>query len=53
MLLGLPKSLLGALWTPKTLKNILFFKVFANAAFWYFKVLDVLMGVVLAHLGPF
>ena len=25
---------------------------FANAAFWYFKVLDVLMGVILAHLGP-
>ena len=27
--------------------------LFVNAAFWYFEALDVLFGVLLAHLGPF
>ena len=28
--LGPPKALLGGLWTPKTLKNLGFFKVFGS-----------------------
>ena len=44
-LLGPPKALLGSLWTPKTLKNCMVFKVFANATFWVFGALD-------GHLGP-
>ena len=44
-----PKALLGGLWTSKTLKNILFLKVFANPAFWVLEALDGRLG---AHLGP-
>ena len=36
----LPKALLGSLRTPKTLKHLLFFKVFANVAFWDFEALN-------------
>ena len=32
-LLELLEALLGSLWTPKTMKNLWFFKVFGNAAF--------------------
>ena len=31
-LLGPPKALCGGLWTPKTLKNLWFFEVFAKAS---------------------
>ena len=37
---------------PKTLKNIWFFKVFANAGFRYFEALDGPLGPILAPLGP-
>ena len=40
-LLGLPEALLGGLWTPKTLKNTWFFKVFAHAGFWIFQALKL------------
>ena len=46
--LGLPKALLGCLWTPKTLKNSRFFKVFANAGFWVFEALNGPLGLILA-----
>ena len=47
-LLGFPKALLGCLWTPKTLKNIKFFNVFANAGFWVFEALNGPLGLILA-----
>ena len=47
-LLGPPEALFGSLWTPKTLKNQWFFKVFANAAFRVFEALDGLLGRILA-----
>ena len=47
-LLGLPKALLGCLWTPKTIKNLMFFKVFANVAFWVFEALNGSLGLVSA-----
>ena len=47
-LLGPLEALLGGLWTPKTLKNMLLFKVFEDAAFWLFGALDGPLG----HLGP-
>ena len=37
---------------PKTLKNIWFSKVFANAGFRYFGALDGPLGLILAPLGP-
>ena len=37
---------------PKTLKNKLFFKVFANVGFRYFGALDGPLGPILAPLGP-
>ena len=40
-LLGFPEALLGGLWTPKTLKNQLFLKVFAHAGFWIFQALKL------------
>ena len=46
-LLGPPKALLEGFWTPKTLKNKLFFKVFANAAFRVFEALDGPLGLIL------
>ena len=50
--LGPPKALLGGLWTPKTLKNQWFFKVFANAGFWVLEALNGPLGLILAPLGP-
>ena len=47
-LLGLPEPLLGGLWTPKTLKKHLFFKVFANAGFWVFEALGGPLGPIFA-----
>ena len=47
-LLGPPKALLGGLWTPKTLKNFRFFKVFANPTFWVFEAIDGPLGPILA-----
>ena len=47
-LLGPPKAFLGGLWTPKTLKNNLYFKVFAIAAFWVFEALDGPLGPISA-----
>ena len=47
-LLGFPKALLGCLWTPKTLKNLKFFKVFANAGFWVFEALNGPLAPILA-----
>ena len=46
--LGPPKALLGSLWTPKTLKNLGFFKVFANAGFWVLEALNGPLGLILA-----
>ena len=46
-LLGPLEALLGGLWTPKTLKNKLFFKVFEDAAFWLFGALDGPLGLIL------
>ena len=46
-LLGFPKALLGCLWTPKTLKNLRFFKVFAIAGFWVFEALNGPPGLIL------
>ena len=50
-LLGLPIALLGCLWTRKTLKNIRFSKVFANAVFGSFKLLVALLGSSWPLLG--
>ena len=47
-LLGLHKALLGCLWTPKTVKNPKYFKVFANVAFWVFEALNGSLGPILA-----
>ena len=47
-LLGPLEALLGGLWTPKTLKNQWFFRVFAIAAFWVFEALDGPFGPILA-----
>ena len=46
--LGPPKALLGGLWTPKTKKNLRFFKVFANAGFWVLEALNGPLGLILA-----
>ena len=46
-LLGPLEALLGGLWTPKTLKNQWFFKVFEDAAFWLFGALDGPLGLIL------
>ena len=46
--LGPLEALLGGLWTPKTLKNLMFFKVFGNAAFWFFEPIDGSLGLILA-----
>ena len=46
--LGPPEALLGGLWTPKTLKNQWFFKVFENGTFLVFEALDGLLGLILA-----
>ena len=43
-LYGPQEPLLGSLWTTKTLKNQLFFKVFANAGFWVFQALGGPLG---------
>ena len=51
-LLGLPKALLGGLWTSKTLKNCRFFKVFRKPPFRCFGALDGSSGAVLAGPGP-
>ena len=50
-LLGPLEALLGCLWTPKTLKNRMFFKVFEDAAFWLFGALDGPIGLILLLLG--
>ena len=42
------EPLLGGLWTPKTLKNLMLFKVFANAGFWVFEALGGPLGPILA-----
>ena len=47
-LLGPHAALLGGLWTPKALKNLRFFKVFGNAAFWLYEPLDGPLGLILA-----
>ena len=46
-LLGLLEALLGGLWTPKTLKNLMFFDVFEKVAFWVFEALDGPLGHIL------
>ena len=51
-LLGPPEALLGSPWTPKSLKNKWFFKVFANATFWVFEALDGPLAPILAPLWP-
>ena len=51
-LLGPLEALLGGLWTPKTLKNQRFFKVFGIVAFWLFEPLDGSLGLILTLLGP-
>ena len=40
------------LGTPKTLKNLCFFKIFAVVGFRYFGALDGLLGPILAPFGP-
>ena len=45
---GHQEPLLGGLWTPKTLKNKWFFKVFANAGFWVFEALGGPLGPIFA-----
>ena len=54
--LGAHDSLLGSLWTSKTLKNCRFFKVFENVASLLFEALDGTLGLVLpvlwADLAP-
>ena len=45
-------AVLEGLGPPKTLKNQLFFEVFANVGFWYFGALDGPLGPILAPLGP-
>ena len=54
--LGAHDSLLGSLWTSKTLKNCRFFKVFENAACLLFEALHGALGLVLpvhwADLAP-
>ena len=47
-LLGPPKALLGGPWTPKTFKNLQFFTLFANAAFWVFEAIDGPLGLILS-----
>ena len=47
-LLGLPQVLLGGLWTPKSPKNKLSFRAFANAPFWVFECLNGALGLILA-----
>ena len=46
-LLEPPEALLGGLWTPKTFKNLRFFKVFENATFLVFEGLDGSLGLIL------
>ena len=46
--LGLSWGCLGRPWTPKTLKNKMFLKVFANTGFWYLQALDGPFGLILA-----
>ena len=48
-LLGPPKAVLDRLGSPKTMKNIMFFEVFANTGFCDFEALS---GPLRAHLGP-
>ena len=48
-LLGPFKAVLDGLGTPKTIKNLMFFWVFANAGFCDF---EALAGPLRAHLGP-
>ena len=46
-LLEPPEPLFRGLWTPKTLKNLLFFKVFENAVFLVFEALAGPLGLIL------
>ena len=46
-LLEPPEALLGGVWTPKTLKNQFFFKVFENAALFVFEALAGPLGFIL------
>ena len=43
---------LGRPLHPKTLKNLRFFKVFENAAFWLFEAPDGSLGLILPPLWP-
>ena len=43
---------LGRPLDPKTLKNLRFFKVFENAAFWLFEAPDGSLGLILPPLWP-
>ena len=55
-LVSLPEPLILLLRASKTQKILLSnskITLFENDAFWYFKALDVLIGIILAHLGPF
>ena len=51
-LLGPLEVLLGGLWIQKHLKNLKFFKVFENAAFWLFEAPDGSLGLILPPLWP-
>ena len=54
-LLGAFSGLLKFSWEPldpKTLKNLRFFKVFDNAAFWLFEAPDGSLGLILPPLWP-
>ena len=51
-LLGLPKALLGCLWTPKTLKNICFSRFLQIQLFGFLKLSMALLGSSWHLLAP-